>query len=63
MDWYVYQQIAKKANKEEMNAMKNWVQRCHPTQLCPLCRVPATSKHIVWLCEWHHGQKHTAMRI
>ena len=30
-------------------------------KLCPLCGVPATPKHIVWLCKWHHGRGHKPM--
>ena len=27
-------------------------------ELCPICKVPATSKHIVWLCKWRHDKGH-----
>ena len=30
---------------------------------CPLCNVPATPKHIVWLCTWHHNQGHAPLAI
>ena len=33
------------------------------TKLCPLCQVPATPKHIVWMCKWHHRQKHTPLPV
>ena len=28
---------------------------------CPICQVPATPKHIIWLCKWHQGQQHKPM--
>ena len=33
------------------------------TKTCPLCGVPATHKHIVWLCTWHHNQGHAPLAI
>ena len=28
---------------------------------CPICQVPATPKHIIWLRKWHHQQQHKPM--
>ena len=28
------------------------------TKLCPICHVPATPKHILWLRKWHRDQNH-----
>ena len=31
--------------------------------ICPMCQVPATSKHIIWLCKWHHGKGHQPLPL
>ena len=33
----------------------------HQTKTCPQCQVPATPKHILWLCKWHRTQNHEPM--
>ena len=49
--------------------MKTWNQAAlHYRQgdkikTCPLCGVPATPKHIVWMCTWHHNQGHAPLEV
>ena len=50
-------------------ARRNWVQGAvrynspHGDELGPICQVPATSKHIVWLCKWHHDKGHKPLPL
>ena len=44
--------------------MQTWVQGAlhfrdaQGTKQCPICHVPATAKHVLWLCKWHRTQQH-----
>ena len=67
LDWHVYHQQIKQMPTEHKTHLKTWVQGAvqfrdngQPKQ-CPICCVPATPKHILWLCKWHHGQGHKPM--
>ena len=45
-------------------ALQTWVQGAlhfkdaTGTKPCPICQVPATPKHVLWLCKWHRDQNH-----
>ena len=64
LDWRVYHQQIKRLPNERRTHLKTWVQGAvqfredgKPKQ-CPICGVPATPKHILWLCKWRQGQGH-----
>ena len=67
LDWHVFRQLIKKMPKEHRTFLKTWVQGAihfreqGKTKQCPICGVPATPKHIVWMCKWHHGRGHKPM--
>ena len=67
LDWHVFRQLINKLPKEHRTFLRTWVQGAihyrengKPKQ-CPVCAVPATPKHIVWLCKWHKGKGHKPM--
>ena len=67
LDWHVYRQQVKRMPKEHRNHLKTWVQGAihyrenGKPKLCPICGVPATPKHIVWMRKWHHARGHKPM--
>ena len=69
LDWHVYNLVLRQATKPQARALKTWVQGAIRHQdnqtdgACPICTVPATSKHIIWLRRWHHGKDHPLMPI
>ena len=69
LDWEVSRQAQRKLTAVQANHTKTWNQAAiHYKQgdkpkTCPLCQVPATPKHIIWLCKWHHKQGHEALPI
>ena len=64
LDWHVYRQMVKQLPAELRPHLKTWVQgavqfrEASQAKQCPICRAPATPKHILWLCKWHQGQGH-----
>ena len=69
LDWTTAKKAAKLLPKQQVQHMRTWNQAAiHYRQgdkikTCPLCKVPATPKHIVWLCTWHHNQGHAPLAI
>ena len=62
LDWETAKKAAKVLSKQQLQHMRTWNQAAihyrdgDKIKPCPLCKVPATPKHIVWLCSWHHNQ-------
>ena len=69
LDWTIATKAARTLPKQQVQRMKTWNQAAlHYRQgdqikTCPLCGVPATPKHIVWLCAWHHNQGHPPLEV
>ena len=67
LDWHTYRQVRKKLKPQQQHNLDTWVQAAihsrdaHQTKTCPICGVPATPKHILWLCKWHKNQNHDPM--
>ena len=67
LDWHVYRKLVRTLPTEHRTHLKTWIQgTIHfrdqgKPKMCPLCGVPATPKHIVWLRKWHHGRGHKPM--
>ena len=67
LDWHTYRQVRKQLKQEQQHHLDTWVQAAiqfrdaHQTKSCPLCGVPATPKHVLWLCKWHKTQSHDPM--
>ena len=55
LDWHTYTQL---------KHLNTWVQGAlqyrdaTAAKPCPICPVPATPKHILWLCKWRRTQTH-----
>ena len=69
IDWTTASKVTKNITKAQANHIRTWNQAAirfkdgNTTKQCPLCQVPATPKHIVWLCKWHHNQKHQPLPV
>ena len=69
LDWVTAKKAAKVLSKQQLQHMKTWNQAAihyregDKIKPCPLCKVPATPKHIVWLCSWHHNKGHEPLAI
>ena len=69
LDWTAAKKAAKVLTKQQLQHMKTWTQAAihfregDKIKPCPICRAPATPKHIVWLCTWHHNQGHEPLAI
>ena len=69
LDWVTAKKAAKVLSKQQLQHMKTWNQAaihyCEGDKIkpCPLCKVPATPKHIVWLCSWRHNKGHEPLAI
>ena len=67
LDWHVFRQLVNKLPKEHRTCLRTWVQGAihyrenGKPKPCPVCAVPATPKHIVWMCKWHKGKGHKPM--
>ena len=67
LDWHVYGQVMRTIPGEHKPHLRTWTQAAlhykegGQIKECPICKVPATVKHILWLCKWHHAQKHQPM--
>ena len=67
LDWHIYRKMLQAIPGEHKPHLRTWTQAAiHYKQdgkvkLCPICSVPATPKHIAWLCKWHHNQQHKPM--
>ena len=68
-DWTIARQAQKKLTATQSTRIRSWNQAAihykqgDKTKACPLCNVPATPKHIVWLCTWHRKQEHEPLPI
>ena len=67
LDWHTYRQVLKSIPGALKPHLRTWTQAAihykadgKPKQ-CPICNVPATTKHILWLCKWHQTQQHEPM--
>ena len=69
LDWTTASKATKSLTKAQATHIRTWNQAAirfkdgTNTKPCPICQVPATPKHIIWLCKWHHNQKHTPLPI
>ena len=67
IDWHVYRQVFKSIPGENKPHLRTWTQAAlhykedGKAKECPICKVPATTKHILWLRKWHQTQKHKPM--
>ena len=67
IDWHVYRQVFKSIPGEHKPHLRTWTQAAlhykedGKARECPICKVPATTKHILWLCKWRQTQKHKPM--
>ena len=67
LDWHVYRQVIKTIPGEHRPHLRTWTQAAlhykedGKAKECPICKVPATTKHILWLRKWHHTQQHKPM--
>ena len=67
LDWHTYRQLKSKLPAQQRCHLQTWVQGAihfrdaAATKPCPLCHVPATPKHILWLCQWHRDQHHAPL--
>ena len=60
LDWHTYRQVIKTIPGEHKPHLRTWTQAAihykedGKAKMCPICKVPATTKHILWLCksEW-----------
>ena len=64
LDWHTYKQLKPKLPEQQRRHLATWVQGAlhykdaTGTKPCPLCQVPATPKHVLWLCKWRRSQTH-----
>ena len=64
LDWHTYKQLKTKLPEQQRRHLATWVQGAlhykdaKGTKPCPICQVPATPKHVLWLCKWHRNQAH-----
>lgn len=56
-DWTVAHKAMKKLSKATSDPGTKHYKHGDKTRPCPLCNVPATPKHILWLCKWRQGQR------
>ena len=67
IDWTTASKATKSLSKAQATHIRTWNQAAirfkdgTSTKLCPICQVPATPKHIIWMCKWHHNQKHAPL--
>ena len=67
LDWHTYRQLRPKLPEQQKRHLQTWVQGAlrfkdaTSTKPCPLCHVPATPKHVLWLCKWHREKNHTPL--
>ena len=64
LDWHTYRILKPKLPEQQARHLQTWVQGAihyrdaKGPKPCPICHVPATAKHVLWLCKWHKTQKH-----
>ena len=64
LDWHTYRQLRPKLPAQQKRHLQTWVQGAlhykegASTKPCPLCHVPATAEHVLWLCKWHRDKQH-----
>ena len=67
LDWHTYRQVIRTIPGEHKPHLRTWTQAAihfkegGKPKLCPICKVPATTKHILWLRKWHQHQQHKPM--
>ena len=67
IDWHIYRQLIRAIPGERKPHLRTWIQGAirvkedGKAKLCPVCKVPATTKHIIWLCKWHQTQQRKPM--
>ena len=67
IDWHTYRQVIRSIPGEHKPHLRTWTQGAihfkedGKPKLCPICKVPATTKHILWLRKWHQTQQHKPM--
>ena len=67
LDWHTYRQMLKSIPGAQKPHLRTWTQAAihykadGKPKKCPICQVPATTKHILWLCKWHHNQQQEPM--
>lgn len=69
LDWTVARLAQRKLSATQSAHIRSWTQAAihykhgDKPKPCPLCHVPTTPKHIIWLCKWHHQQAHEALPV
>ena len=67
LDWHTYKQVIRTIPGEHKPHLRTWTQgaihfkEAGKPKLCPICKVPATTKHILWMRKWHQTQQHKPM--
>ena len=67
LDWHTYRQVLRTIPGEHKPHLRTWTQAAihfkegGQVKQCPICNVPATTRHILWLCKWHQQQPHKPM--
>ena len=67
IDWHTYQTVLKELPRDHKTYLRTWTQggihykEAGKPKQCPICNVPATAKHILWLRKWHQTQHHQPM--
>ena len=67
LDWHTYRQVIRTIPGERKPHLRTWTQAAihfkedGKPKMCPICKVPATTKHILWLRKWHQTQTHKPM--
>ena len=64
LDWRTYRNLTPKLPEQQRRHLQTWVQGAlhfrdaQGPKPCPICHVPATAKHVLWLCKWRRNQPH-----
>lgn len=60
--WKIEQTLLQEARQQRARVQCAVQHREHSKpKPCPICHVPATPKHIIWMCKWRREQQHEAM--
>ena len=57
LDWHTYRTVSKQLPARQRQHLATWVQgavqhrEASKPKACPVCQVPATPKHIIWMCK------------
>ena len=66
-DWHTFRTVFKDLPGDQKAHLRTWTQgaihykEAGQPKPCPICKVPATTKHILWMCKWHQTQNHKPM--